>query len=350
MLTMSDIALKVGVSRTTVSVVLTGRQEGTIRVSNEMRQRILDVAEEFGYRPNQLARSVRSGKSTMIGYLVNEPSYEPYWNTIIGALDEAEKQGFTLKVLSATTNTLPERIQQCIELRLSGLIVRMSDDKSVLFAEANAARIPLVIVDEVLPQPFGARISANESLGSEDAISHLVGFGHRRIGCISSGFQRPNGMLLPLREETFRQAMAIHGLEVLDGYVTYESMLVYGDHRGRAADTARAATEALLHHPSGRPTAIFCWRDETAMIAIRTCQLQGLRVPEDISIVGFSNIGGAWLFSPSLTTVIMPWQQIGGLAVRQLTQQIGKEFDPSPTTHLVPTGFVARDSSGPAPS
>ena len=103
---MADVAKKAGVARSTVSRVLGERQDETLRIPPATRQRILDAARELGYRPNALARSVRSGKSRMIGYLVNDPRYEPYWNTLVGALDEAEREGFTLKVLSVTPRNL----------------------------------------------------------------------------------------------------------------------------------------------------------------------------------------------------------------------------------------------------
>src|SRR5215213_1401688 len=98
MVTMTDIALKAGVSRTAVSHVLGGSHLESVRTSEATRQRILEAAEELGYRPNQLARAVALGKTRMIGYLVDEPRYEPYWNLIVGALETAEELGFTLKL------------------------------------------------------------------------------------------------------------------------------------------------------------------------------------------------------------------------------------------------------------
>jgi DNA-binding LacI/PurR family transcriptional regulator len=349
MITMTDIAHKAGVSRSAVSHVLNNRQGEQIRIPQPTRERILLVASEMGYRTNELARAVASGKTRMIGYLVEEPRYEPYWNTIIGALAETEELGFTLKVLSVTRDTLAERVRQCIALRLGGLIVRLNSDKKLIFEEAGNAQIPVVTIDEAVPQPFGIRVSADDAPGCHDAIEHLQALGHRRIGFISSGFPSLNqtaGDVGSMREACFRREMAARGLELPDGYVTYDSVSVYGPVAIDDA-SARLATAALLAHPTGRPSAIFCWRDETALFAIRECRSQGLRVPQDISIVGFSDLSAAHLFDPPLSTVKSPWDAMGRVAIQQLARAIEAPFDPAPTSHLLATEFVARGSSGP---
>ena len=348
--TMATIATHLGVSRATVSHVLNGRSDEQ-RIRPETQGRVQDAARELGYRPNVLARSVRSGKSRMIGYLVSAPRYEPYWNTLIGALDEAEQEGFTLKVLSVTPGTFAERIRQCMELRLGGLIVRINHDKTALFAEANRVGLPVVTVDESVPQSFGVRVNADDALGCREALGHLGELGHRRIGFISSGFGHQPYGVVPTREGLFLQEMAARGLGVPDGYVTRETMLVYGGAKtGRDAAPGLAAADALLGHPAGRPTAIFCWRDEAALVAIQACHRRGLRVPEDVSVVGFSDLNAAWLCDPPLTTCVSPWEEMGRTAVRQLVGAVEGEFDPSPREILIPSGLVVRQSSGPAPS
>jgi DNA-binding LacI/PurR family transcriptional regulator len=315
----------------------------------------METALELGYRHNELARSVASGKSRMIGYLVEEPRYEPYWNTIIGALDEAEELGFTLKVLSVNANTLAQRIQQCIELRLGGMLVRYNHDKAQVFQEAASAGIPVVTVDESVAQPFGIRVAANDAPGFRGALSHLVELGHRRIGFIGSNFPTLNHEgpdIGSARETLFVGEMAALSLRVPRGYIAHESMLVYGDRVEREIDdtSAMAATNALLEHPAGRPTAILCWRDETALAAIRACRLKGLRVPGDVSIVGFSDINAARLCDPPLSTVKAPWDAMGRTAVRQLVHNLRGECDLSPQTFLLASEFVARQSTGPATS
>lgn len=354
MVTMTDIATKAGVSRTAVSHVLGDRQQENIRIPDGTRQRILDVAHDLGYRPNELARAVASGRSRMIGYLVEEPRYEPYWNTIVGALGEAEELGFTMKVLSVTRATLAERVRQCIELRLGGLIVRINNDKDLIFEEASRAKVPVVTVDESVSQPFGSRVAADDAPGCHGVIDHLMQLGHKRIGFISSGFPQLNhsaGDIGSVREGLFRREMAARGLAIPNGFITREVVTIYGNADQQTIDDASAvaAVDELLSHPVACPTAIFCWRDETALLAMRRCRQRGLRVPEDISVIGFSDISAARLCDPPLSTVKSPWEKMGRTAMQQLTARMDEEFSPAPRAYLVPSEFVARQSSGPAP-
>ena len=355
MITMTDIAKKAGVGRSAVSYVLNGSQSETVRVSEATRQRILETALEMGYRPNELARSVRSGKTRMIGYLIMEPEYEPHWNTLVGALSEAEALGLTIKVFSVTNANLAERVRQCIELRLGGIIVRVIPEKSVIFEEARRARTPVVSVDEAIAQPFGATITSDDAVGCKAAIEHLRHLGHSRIGFVSSGFPQMfggGGDIGTAREHLFRLEMQAQGLHLPKDYVAYETMSVYGAGSEGTENTRSAvdATLALLSHPQGRPTAIFCWRDETAMVVMGACKEQGLRVPQDISVVGFSNISTAKFADPPLSTVRSPWKEMGRIAMREVSQRMSEEFSPNPTTRLVASSFVARKSTGPVPT
>ena len=352
MITMSNIAEKAGVSRSAVSLVLNNRPDS--RIPEATRQRIIETALEMGYRTNQLARSVASGKTRMIGYLVSEPNYEPSWKIIMGALAEAEALGFTLKVLSVTSETFVERVRQCIELRLGGIVAALIGGYEVVFEEANRAQIPVAVVDPGIAQSSGITVLADDEVGLNAAIEHLLTLGHTRIGFISSAFPRLYGNIDDIgtaREKLFVRLMQKHNLSVPEGFIAHEAMDVFGSRVEEEANLqpAIAATQLLLAHPAGRPTAICCWRDETAMVAIRTCVAAGLRVPEDISVVGFSDLSAARFFMPPLSTVQSPWNELGHLAVRQLCQRIEDEFTIRPTTHLVPSHFIARQSSGAAP-
>jgi LacI family transcriptional regulator len=349
---MNDIALQAGVSRSAVSLVLNNRQDS--RIPEATRQRVLETALEMGYRPNQLARSVASGKTRMLGYLVSEPNYEPSWKIIVGALAEAEALGFTFKVLSVTPETLVERVRQCVELRLGGIVAGLVGGQAVVLEEANRAQIPVAIVDPGVEQASGTNILADDAVGLNAAIEHLLHLGHQRIGFISSGFPRLFGGTDDIgvaREKLFGQIMRHHGLSVPDGYIAREAMDVFMPLAESEPnfESVFAALQLLMDHPAGRPSAICCWRDETAMATIRACARVGLRVPEDISVVGFSDLSTARFFMPSLSTVQSPWHALGRLAVYQLSQRIPQPFNSAPTTHRVPSHFVARQSTGVAP-
>ncbi len=349
--TAAMVAAKAGLSRATVTHVLNGRA-AEMQIRPETQQRVLQAARELGYRANALARSVRTGKSGMIGYIVDDVHYEPYWHTLVGAMAEAEQEGFTMKVLTATAETFAERIKQCMELRLEGLLLRVVLDKRPLYDEANRAGIAVVTVDDWVVQPYGIRVSADDSKGCCEALEHLIELGHRKIAFISSGFEsQPTEGILD-REGLFLREMESRGLEVPEGYIARERMYVYG--RGKQevhdASSGLAAAEALLNHPAGRPTAIFCWRDEAALVAMQACQRRGIRVPEEISIVGFSDLSAAWLSSPPLTTCASPWEEMGQTAMRELMRSLKEGFNPTPQEILLPSSLIVRESTGRVPA
>jgi DNA-binding LacI/PurR family transcriptional regulator len=241
-----------------------------------------------------------------------------------------------------------------VELRLGGIVASLLGGHHVVFEEANRARMPVAIVDPGVAQPFGANVLADDEMGLSAAIAHLRDLGHSRIGFISSGFAPlfgSKGDIGATREALFGHIMQRHGLSVPEGYITRDTMDVFGPNADAATNHQSVcdATRALLEHPEGRPTAICCWRDETAMVAIRACAERGLRVPEEISVVGFSDLSAARFFRPPLSTVQSPWDELGHLAVRELCRRMENEFSPDATTHFVPSRFVARKSSGPAP-
>ena len=355
MVTMDNIAQETGVSRTAVSLVLNGQYGDKIRIPEATRQRILDTAVAMGYRTNQLAKAMARGERMRIfGYLVASPRYEPYWNTIISALEEAEKCGFSMKVFSSREGVLLQQVRQCIEMRLGGLIIRVDGNKTEALEEARRAQVPVVIVDEGVAPSFGTMVAADDRPGCEMAIDHLLKMGHRRIAFISSGFPdltRGPHDIGSTREEVFRRQMVVRGVDVPEGYIAHETTMVYSSQEVKVVDdgSMERAVHSLLAHPLGAPTAVLCWRDETAIFAIAECRRQGLRVPDDISIVGFSDISAASLIDPPLSTVQSPWKGMGEMAVRQLVANFNTQNAAPTTSQTVASSFVVRRSTGPAP-
>jgi LacI family transcriptional regulator len=193
------------------------------------------------------------------------------------------------------------------------LVARVAGDKHLLFEEANHARIPVVTVDEGIPQPFGTRITSDDAPGIGHVLEHLTQLGHRKIGFIGSGFPglyptpENTGDIGTAREELFRRAMVERRLELPEGYVTRETTMVFGHAAESAIDdsSARAAVDALLAHPADGPPQSSAGAMKQPFF-YPAVSAPGLRVPEDISVVGFSDISAARLFEPSLSTVQTP--------------------------------------------
>ncbi|HEX8462974.1 MAG TPA: LacI family DNA-binding transcriptional regulator [Abditibacterium sp.] len=313
---MTDIAAKAGVSQSTVSFVLNGR-ETSVRISESTRQRVLAAAEELGYRSNHLARAVRTGNTNMLGFIGGDLCEEHVGRMLDGALAEAEKQGFTLKILPHRDheNGYEHIIRRSSELRLTGvaalhLPVEMLE---MIRAETKHCNHAMVLLDTPADLPGVPQVVTDDERGVFLAIEHLVALGHTRIALISSD---PIASIAVLREQAFHHAMSHLGLEVPEKWVTR------GDFRWR--EPSLQAAQALLDGPaSERPTAIFCIGDLIACVTIQVAQELGLRVPRDVSVVGFGDSRLARFIVPTLTTLRQPFWEMGQRAVRCLIAQAG---------------------------
>ena len=346
MVTMSQMAEQLGLSRATVSMVINGRTDAGARIPDETRQRVLDLAERMNYRTNRLARQVASGQSTMIGFLVRNDSYEPYWRTIVGAMEEAQAHGYTIKVIPTRENSLQAQLHQCAELRLAGLIARYDGgpNRELIMEQCRRFEIPLAFVDDVAPHSYGARIFPDDALGCRLAIEHLRALGHERIAYLSCVHQADEAEhnILELREQGFVAAMQT---AQLDATLIERDPLPYEIESEIDVSAGLAATARLLDHRDGPPTAILAHVDQSAMTAIRAIRARGLRVPDDISVVGYSDFGLSRFFDPPLTAVVSPWNAMGHACVAQLLQRQKGAFDENPNQQSLEPGFVVRGST-----
>lgn len=340
--TMGDIAREAGVSRTTASYVLNGR-DLTIRISAETRQRVLDAARMLGYRRNELARAVVTGKNQVLGVLVRNPGPEPKSRILEGVLEEVGAQRYSLKLLHhPEEEKAVEVARRCVEQRLAGVVIVRPSQFALaeLYEELSAYEIPIVLVDDSLTQKGVINVASDDVQGCRLAVEHLTMLGHRRIGLIE-GRRDPNPLL---RETAFRKAMNDCGLSVSDDDI------VYGD--WDQAKTA-LAVQARFRHGRDRPTGLLCSAgDFFAAVTVRALRRIGVRTPEDVSVVGYSDLSLAACIDPPLTTIRQPFHEMGRIAVRRLLALLEEARDVSgddAVEHLLPTHLVVRESTGPAP-
>lgn len=344
MVTITEVAAKAGVSRTTVSYVLNERQT-SVRISQDTRQRVLETAQLLGYRRNELARAVTTGKSHMLGFWVMQSNREPVVRLLSGAMKEADENGYFIKVLGFDNSTLDSRIiERCIEWRLSGIIAIHAPEAALeaLHAPIAASGIPIVVVDSQRPFAGGSHITSDGASGIQAVVEYLVGLGHRRIVFITG--EMSNDAISTSRAEAYAKVMQESGLsdhqKVLFGHWDPDQ------------------TEHALRHfleasgtPSEWPTAIACASDQMAMVTVRTLAQMGVRVPEEISVTGFDDLAAAALYNPPLTTVAQSFEDMGRTAVRHLLTRIngGPVAVDEPIEHLLPTRLIVRQSTAPAP-
>jgi DNA-binding LacI/PurR family transcriptional regulator len=348
MITMADIAKQAGVSRSTASFVLSGGHMAS-RISAATRQRVLVAAQEMGYRPNGLARAVAAGKNYVLGYL-KAGMLEQDARIIDGVLEGAAEAGYLVKMLSrGLENHYREVARHSVEQRLAGLIVRRCDrrlnehaqaDLIALCEELHACHIPVVFVDDDLTLPQGSCVTSDDAQGVQLAMEHLIGLGHRQIIFIAGDIRSPQPLF---RRNCYQRIMREHNLPIPEGAI----LDCDWDN-----DLLDRLTRELFQNGSSWPTALLCDGDVLAAVAVRAIWRIGLRVPEDVSVVGYGGFSIAPYLHPPLTTIAQPFEDMGRIAVNHLMRRIADKADKQNTTQtqgpeLLPTRLVMGESTAP---
>lgn len=344
MVRMIDIAERAGVSRATVSHILNGRTEG-FTVREETRQRVLKTADELGYRNNELAKAVVTGKTYVFGFFSHAPSEETSHRILIGAQDEADRHGYLIKLLPAARNgDYSAPIKKCIEQRVAGVLVT-NDDPSVLdqlHSEATRFDIPIALLENCPPRPWGVRITSDSHQGIGLALKHLIDLGHRHIGFVSS---QAGAAVAENREKSFVQWMQNYGLLVVPAQIIHTHW-----------DDENIIEPIVCHwlqNAVPRPTALLCAGDRIALVSQRAARSLGLNLPTELSVVGFANFTMARYSDPALTTVAQPFEEMGRVAVRQLLKITSSGNDTGSfeegSHFALPNSLVVRASTASAP-
>jgi DNA-binding LacI/PurR family transcriptional regulator len=331
--TMKQIGALAGVSQSTVSRILNGVQ-GSVRIPEETRERVLQAALDLGYRPNPLARGLRGARMAMIGLVVREV-YDPFFSAMIAAIGvEARSRNHNL-VMGYAQGRVEDaaEITWVLEARHCDGILLLGDlrDQPAVSAGLAAPGRPMLALCVGDRAPGVPAVNTDNALGTELALQHLWSLGHRRIGFLDAGWLGD----VRERRDRFLAFAGEHALVIPDGYVRTAD----NDPRG-GYDAARA----LMSLPEP-PTAVFASTDAVAIGTIKAATDLGLRVPEDMSVIGFDDIPVAELLTPSLTTVRQPLAEMAGIAVSDLLAMVADpRFEPEPVRRLAPS-LVVREST-----
>ncbi len=328
-----DVAKLAGVSRTTVSFVLNKRFDERILISDSTRQKVFAAAQQLGYEPNDIARSLRWGNTKTIGFLIPALHNPHYWDILEGVEEEITAHGYHLSLVVANLN--PERELNCLlslsQQRLDGAILiptflhTLIETRSYLLKK----HMPVVFthpVDEV------DWVFPDFRKSDEQMMDYLLSLGHQRIGLIDAGARSD---ISHIRQNIYLQKISSVGIPPEENYI---SRCGY-----QLGDEYNSAIKMLdLPQP---PTAIWVINDSTAMGVIKAVHDRGLRIPEDISLAGYDDSMGENI-SPPLTTVHIPARQLGRRAVEILFRRI--EFpDAEPIQEMISNRLVIRQSTCP---
>jgi len=326
--TIRDVSRKANVSVATVSRVL-NNQPG---FSEETRRKVLQAIEELGYHPNQIARGLVSRKTRTVGVLF--PVVSSMFSAALLAGIEAEANRRDYGVIVCNMGAKGDRFERVIammaEKRVDGLLF-VSEWLGERFAEKlKSLSVPVVLVSTGSPGSPFPYVKADDFRGAFQATRYLLEAGHRRIGMVSGPPEDP--IAGGPRIEGYRHALRSYGIAPSDRDI---AVAAFDFHSG-----LRAAGELLDRSPD--LTAIFAAGDEMAAGVLACCYQRGLRVPDDLSVIGYDNLALADMTSPPLTTVAQPLERMGRTAMEMLLSML--EGGGEPESLLLETSVVERKS------
>jgi LacI family transcriptional regulator len=334
---MKDVAHLANVSYQTVSYVVNDMPV----VAEETRQRVLDAIRRLDYTPDAAARSLRSGKTNIIGLMIPDANNPHFWETVSGAEDEALAHGYSLLLATTAMDRERERhaFDTLVQQRLDGLIPLFTypEDFVVDLKMLKRRHIPVAISTSGAPFPDieADLVHMHFEDAARELMDHLLGLGHRRIALIR-GVGRSE--LASDRMMAYRQVLETAGI-AFDPRL----LVLCGN---TLEDGFRAAERLLDLDP--RPTAIIGINDLMAFGAMQAALRRGLHIPADISIAGFDDLPMSSLLSPPLTSGRADGAEIGRQCVRLVLERLRDLDLPQRQIHL-PTRLIVRDSTGPAP-
>jgi DNA-binding LacI/PurR family transcriptional regulator len=329
--TIRTVAERAGVSKSLVSLVL----QGSPKVSEGKRLAVQQAIDELGYRPNAIARQLTERRTRMVGVLLNDLRNPWFVDCLDGLTAVLHDQGLRTLLADGRMDrrTDDSLLRGFLELRVDGLVLLGSMPSSPTIVEAAATVPTVVAASRDITLPHIDVVANDDSVGTRLAIEHLIELGHTRIAHLAGSF----GAVADLRRRAYVCTLHAHGLsgqQLIEPCDATEE----GGFRGAVRLLGRA----------DRPTAIFAVNDITCVGAMSAAQELGLRVPQDVSLVGYDNTSLAQIRHLWLTSVDNSSTQVGQRAARALLHRI---TDPSAgaTEQLITPTLRVRGSTGPPP-
>jgi LacI family transcriptional regulator, galactose operon repressor len=336
--TSHDVARLAAVSRTTVSYVLNNSDSG-IAISKATRQRVLDAARDLGYHPNAAARSLRRQRAGVVGLVTYDPSNRMgsnafMWLVMDGVLSELGPTGIRLIVEAANDGRPDPCVSLVREGHVDGLIVTGARPANTELRVLHADGIPIVLWGRLSESDL-PYVDIDNIAAGRAAVEHLLDLGHTRIGCITNAPPLTDTAAAD-RLEGYRSALESRGHP-------FDESLVRGGHFDERSGLV--AMTSLLERTE-RPTAVFVASDEVALGALKAAKTAGVRVPDELAIVGFDDLPIATFVEPALTTVRVPAREIGRVAARALMDAVADPTSLREPAQVLTTELIVRDSSG----
>lgn len=330
--TIRDIALKLKISISTVSRALRNSPE----IKLETRQKVMAMAEKLNYTPNVVAQSLRVNRTKTLGIVVPQLASHFFASNISGIQDTAYKRGYNVMICQSNENFEQEKsdIRTLISTRVDGLLISLSRETESYEHLQNLIdrEIPFVLFDRITEGFPVSTVTVDDTLGAYKVTKHLLDQGCERIAFISG----PEGMYIcKKRIAGYVQALKESGISI------DEDLIVYSD---LTEESNKKLTDQLLGLED-KPDAIFAINDPVAIDVMKFLKSKGMKIPQDIALVGFTNMPVSDALEPSLSTVDQPAYEMGRLAANNLLDQLLDPESFEPQDLVLDTELVIRNSS-----
>lgn len=327
--TIMDIAHQLGISKSTVSRALRGHSD----IHKGTRKMILDLAQQLEYQPNPLANALLKSRTNIVGILVPEFRHYFFPTMIMGAQEVLSKAGYNVMICQSDESYETEmaNVKALMSSRVDGLLVSVTAQTNNFdhFRAVLRKEVPIVFFNRVCPELETPQVIVDDYEGAFQAVEHLIKQGYRRIAHLAG----PNSLLVSrLRLNGYRDALQKHGLPLDPDLIIHYDL---------SEEKARIYANYLLSLPQP-PDAIFAINDPTAIEIMLVAKSRGVKIPQELGIVGFSNDPVSAIIEPSLTTIEQPVWEMGRQAAKLLLEQMEH---PHNVIHTLPTRLIIRNSS-----
>lgn len=330
--TIKDIANHLKVSPATVSRALRNHPN----ISTKRKQTILEKAEELNYQPDSIAQSLKSQKTLTIGVIVPEIKHNFFSAVLDGIEEVAYKAGYTILVCKSNEDYEREIINTnaLVSKRVAGIIVSVAQNstKADHFVTLRKRNLPVVFFDRVIDGEDMSKVVVDDYAGAFRLVEHLIASGYKRIAHLAG---LKHLWISNRRLEAYRDALLKHGLPFREEYLV---------HGGFDEEDGARGYATLMSLPE-RPDAVFAVNDPVALGVHQSCKRDGVRIPQDLAIAGFSDNPVSALLEPPLTTVSQPAYEMGQAAAKMLLDQIRDGIPAQPVTQVCTTQLIVRRST-----
>jgi DNA-binding LacI/PurR family transcriptional regulator len=335
--TVVEVAERAGVSKSTVSLVLKNSQKVHPETAARVRQAIL----ELNYVPNRSARALQSGCSRLLGVILSDIT-NPYFSELVRSITTvAGQSNYDVMIFDTdySSSMVHLHLEHLRQYRCDGVFILTTERDSTVIDALNRAGLPAVLLNWGQTGKRVSDLTVDYQSGMDTLLDHLVGLGHRRLAFVSGPNQYHSAVA---KVDAFR-----HACTALSGQVE-EPYYLAGDVRLGRETGESVTTQLLSMDPAQRPTAVIASNDLMAISLLRALQMQGFRVPQDLSVASIDDIHIADYLTPPLTTLRQPRRQMAAIAFEMLQSLINSEQQVS-RQHSVELRLIVRGSTGISP-